>query len=602
TFRQIFCPSDDRVLADGQEQELQERLGTVLQRTLRRQAQEFMREPFMGRQARLFEYAMSAEERQLYDDVTGYLLQPSLYAFQGRQRTLLLLGFHRRMASSHAALSASLEKVADRLRRLCDRRPADDDGDRQALLGDLEDDEPRLAPDDDDPDHPLAAAAPGALPAIAAELARVESFARRARDLPTDGKALALLGAIRLVFERAALGKGSGKMVIFTESLTTQDYLRKLLLDSRLLADEEVTLFRGDNDSARAAQALARWQDEVGGKLPPDSRPSPDVAVRLALVHEFRERARVLISTEAGAKGLNLQFCETVVNYDLPWNPQRIEQRIGRCHRYGQHRDVTVINFIARDNEAQRLTFDILSQKLELFGAVLGATDEVLHRPGEIPSQALASALGADFEAQLSRIYDRARTVTEVEQELRALRDALGGKRQEFESAQRRTSQVIQRRFDETVQQAFRRIQEELPRELAAFDREVEQVVVGFLEAAQVPYRISRRDGGAELTVGASPRLPPSLREGTACVIGNTPAGEGLPGLHLGHPLLAAALDEVRAAAAARPFSVRFQVQSPALLPLRGRRGRLRLVRVSSRGFEPTDHLVPVVVLESAST
>ena len=103
--------------------------------------------------------------------------------------------------------------------------------------------------------------------------------------------------------------------------------------------------------------------------------------MRLALVHEFRTRSKVLVCTEAGAKGLNLQFCETVINYDLPWNPQRIEQRIGRCHRYSQQRDVTVVNFIARDNEAHRLTFEILSQKLDLFGRVLDASDHVLHEP-----------------------------------------------------------------------------------------------------------------------------------------------------------------------------------------------------------------------------
>ena len=105
-----------------------------------------------------------------------------------------------------------------------------------------------------------------------------------------------------------------------------------------------------------------------GAHLAPGSKPSREVAVRLALVHEFRTRSKVLVSTEAGAKGLNLQFCETVINYDLPWNPQRIEQRIGRCHRYSQTRDVTVVAFINRENEGQQLTFEILSQKLDLFG------------------------------------------------------------------------------------------------------------------------------------------------------------------------------------------------------------------------------------------
>ena len=374
TFRELFCPSDHRVLAEGQEHELQRRLETVLQRTLRRQAEEFMRAPFMTRRAQLFEYTMSLEERALYDDVTKYLLEPSLHAFRGSQRTLLLIGFHRRMASVVAALSASLARVADRLRGLLELR-TDADADGAAMLDDLED-------DDDTVDAATTAVGPADRPAIAAELARVESFVTRARALPSDSKARALLRAVKLVIEQGDADKSSGKLVIFTESLTTQEYLGRLLRESHLVSDGDVTFFRGTNDSPRARQALERWHVEVGSKLPAGSQPSPDVAVRLALVHEFRTRSRVLISTEAGAKGLNLQFCDTVVNYDLPWNPQRIEQRIGRCHRYAQQRDVTVINFLATDNAAQRLTYDILSQKLHLFGAVLGATDEVLDDSG----------------------------------------------------------------------------------------------------------------------------------------------------------------------------------------------------------------------------
>src|SRR5438552_4878093 len=118
TFRQVFCADDDRTLVPGQEHELQRRLALVLQRTLRRQAQEFLDRPFTQRRCRLYEYAMSDDERLLYDDVTEYLLQPSLYAFAGRQRRLLLIGFHRRQASSIPALASSLEKVAARLQRL----------------------------------------------------------------------------------------------------------------------------------------------------------------------------------------------------------------------------------------------------------------------------------------------------------------------------------------------------------------------------------------------------------------------------------------------------------------------------------------------------
>src|SRR5947199_1442055 len=118
TFREVLCADDDRTLVPGQEHELQRRLSLLLQRTLRRQAQELLELKFTQRRCRLYEYAMSDAERSLYDDVTEYLLEPSLYAFAGRQRRLLLIGFHRRMASSINALAASLENVAARLRRL----------------------------------------------------------------------------------------------------------------------------------------------------------------------------------------------------------------------------------------------------------------------------------------------------------------------------------------------------------------------------------------------------------------------------------------------------------------------------------------------------
>src|SRR5271167_3932835 len=139
TFREVFCAEDDRTLVPGQEHELQRRLGVVLQRTLRRQAQEFLDHPFTQRRCRLYEYAMSDDERSLYDDVTEYLLQPTLYAFAGRQRRLLLIGFHRRMESSIASLAASLENVAARLRRVRAGRGVTDTA--IEVLGDLEDEE-----------------------------------------------------------------------------------------------------------------------------------------------------------------------------------------------------------------------------------------------------------------------------------------------------------------------------------------------------------------------------------------------------------------------------------------------------------------------------
>ena len=138
--------------------------------------------------------------------------------------------------------------------------------------------------------------------AFANELARVEGFVARARSLPDDAKARSFQEAIRVVLDLRRDGRGSGKAVVFTESITTQEYLRNLLLDIGL-QDDDITLFRGVNDHGRAKEAYARWQKEEGVRFPSGAKPSREVAVRLALVHEFRTRSKVLVCTEAGAKG-----------------------------------------------------------------------------------------------------------------------------------------------------------------------------------------------------------------------------------------------------------------------------------------------------------
>src|SRR5271156_2457324 len=541
TFRQVFCSEDDRTLIPGQEHELQRRLAIVLQRTLRRQAQEFLDRPFTQRRCRLYEYAMSEDERSLYDDVTEYLLQPTLCAFAGRQRRLLLIGFHRRMASSIPALAASLENVAARLRRLGAGQPAI--GEATEVLHDLEEDQDTEESSEDAP-------VPVNREAVASELALVEDFVARAQSLPHDAKARSFQDAIRVVLDLGRDGRGSGKAVVFTESITTQQYLRKLLLGIGL-EDEEITLFRGTNDRGRAQQAPARWLEEEGSKLPPGSRPTREVAVRLALVHEFRTRSKVLVCTEAGAKGLNLQFCETVINYDLPWNPQRIEQRIGRCHRYSQQRDVTVVNFIARDNEAHRLTFEILSQKLDLFGKVLDASDHVLHEPRTDAPEILVSALSVEFESDLRSIYSRSRTLDEVTREIAALRDKISERRDAYEKEYERTSQIIESRFDENVRKVFKRLREDLPHGLADLDRDLANLVEGYLSARGVAYR--RFDEGArvlfEITEGVA--LPAELGQARRFATGDARNLKDAEALNLLHPLVQAAITDARASSLA---------------------------------------------------
>ena len=124
------------------------------------------------------------------------------------------------------------------------------------------------------------------------------------------------------------------------------------------------------------------------------------VEYKHAIVDYFKSHSRILIVTDAGSEGLNLQFCNTVINYDLPWNPQKIEQRIGRCHRYGQEHDVVAINLLNTQNEADRRVYDILSRKFELFDGVFGASDIAL---GTLEN-------GISFERMVLDIYQSCST------------------------------------------------------------------------------------------------------------------------------------------------------------------------------------------------
>lgn len=614
TFRQVFCDGDDRLLRSEQASELRDRLERVVKRTLRRDAQPFLEHPFVERRARLYEYEMTEEERELYGDVTAYLLEPELCAFPGSSRRLLLIGFHRRMASSSRALAASLRNVARRLERYLDAArqrsaPPEDDFVREEF-GDLEEEglvELGASHADREPEE--GAQQGGrmySVERIAAELERVQGFCERAERLPHDSKAAALLQAVKATEELAARSGTSGKIVVFTESRVTQQYLRELLMKQGNLGDEEITLFSSTNDSARASQALERWQAEVG-KFRSGSI-KRQTAVRAALVHEFRERSRVFISTEAGAKGLNLQFCETLINYDLPWNPQRIEQRIGRCHRYGQRHEVMVINFISKDNEAQRLTFDILSRKLDLFGTVLDASDEVLHESGTEAPETLAGALGAGFEKSLSEIYERARTREELEQEIRRLRDETDAAKKRFDEELERTAGVIETQLHENVRERFRSIQSALPGELAALDARMERVVRAYLDAHGVAYEITEQvvadSGGMSgttsqrlLSLPPSDQLPEPLRSGVRLSLRGAKRDDKVEALHPAHPLIHAAAAEARAATE-QPGSVCFEVAQTPLAKRRGQRGVLLVERVGYQSFENFERLLTVAVLE----
>jgi hypothetical protein len=258
---------------------------------------------------------------------------------------------------------------------------------------------------------------------------------------------------------------------------------------------------------------------------------------------------------------------------------------------------------MAADNEAQKLTLEILSNKLDLFGRVLDASDVVLHEPSTDAPETLAGALGADFETRLRRIYERARTLDEITSELRRLREEIGEQRRTYEESWTRTAGLIETRFDSRVKQVFRRLQIDLPRGLARLDGEMDRLTAAFLRARGVRFQRTASDGYIRYRLSASEELPEGWKQGGTAVIGRArDIAEGDP-LHIGHPLIQAAVEEARTATDRR-LSVVWKVGKDApetLVALKGRRGRLAFSRIRYDGFERVDRLITTAVMESGT-
>jgi SNF2 family DNA or RNA helicase len=144
-----------------------------------------------------------------------------------------------------------------------------------------------------------------------------------------------------------------------------------------------------------------------------------------AAIAQFRDRARVLVSTEAGGEGRNLQFCHLLVNYDLPWNPMRIEQRIGRLHRLGQTHDVRVFNFTARST-VEAYVLEIVHEKINMFRSVIGDLDMVLGPYAEAGS----------FEDAVFNIWANAKGERDLDREFGKLGAALLVGRKRYEAVE----------------------------------------------------------------------------------------------------------------------------------------------------------------------
>ena len=252
-------------------------------------------------------------------------------------------------------------------------------------------------------------------------------------------KGNALLEALSTAFYKAAELGGAQKVVIFTESQRTQAYLFELL--ERSGYESTVVILNGMNADRRSKEIYKDWlARHEGEEVVSGSRP---VDVKAAIVEEFRDRATILVATEAAAEGVNLQFCSLVVNYDLPWNPQRIEQRIGRCHRYGQKHDVVVVNFLNKKNAADQRVYELLAKKFHLFDGVFGSSDQVL---GALES-------GVDIERRIAEIYQECRTQEDIAKAFTKLQAEL---EDQIQDQLAKTRQVVLDYFDEEVHERLR--------------------------------------------------------------------------------------------------------------------------------------------------
>ncbi|MUV13362.1 SNF2-related protein [Noviluteimonas gilva] len=444
---------DDRVFGDldsfrtqytgtGREQgfgALRERLSSICKRTLRKQVQAYV--SYTARKAIVQEFTPSAEEQELRRLVAEYLRRPNLQALPQSQRQLISLVLWKLLASSTHAIAGALATMSNRLQGVLDEAPVVDltealDEDYEAL--------DELADEGGDEDAAGESEKPLALSqeerdALSSEIDELRHFKNLATNIRENAKGKALLTALDRAFSELDRLGAEKKAIIFTESKRTQEYLLGLLADTPY--GDGIVLFNGTNNDARAQAIYKEWlkrhegTDRISGSKTADTR--------AALVEHFKERGTIMIATEAGAEGINLQFCSLAINYDLPWNPQRIEQRIGRCHRYGQKFDVVVVNFVDRSNEADRRVYELLEQKFQLFDGVFGASDEVL---GAIGS-------GVDFERRIADIYQNCRDTNEIRASFEQLQLDLSS---EISEAMVKTRQALLENFDEQVQEKLR--------------------------------------------------------------------------------------------------------------------------------------------------
>ena len=431
-----FKTKYSRQLEEEDYTELKKRLQAFCKRTLRRQVLSYIN--YTERKAIREEFTPNEDEHLLYTWVSEYLQRPKLYALPNSQRQLMTLILRKLLASSTYAIYGTLDSLVIRLEKLLQKNESN-------LISNIETDYELLSEIQDEwfnEEEEEITVVEETLPdedieAIKSEIHDLKKFRDLAYSIKINSKANHLFTALEKAFVELRKLGANEKALIFTESRRTQEYLNTTLTAQGY----NVVLFNGVNNDPLSNRIYKKWlldhknSDKITG--------SPTADKRAALVDYFRNEATIMIATEAAAEGVNLQFCSLLVNYDLPWNPQRIEQRIGRCHRYGQKYDVVVVNFLNKKNAADIRVYELLDEKFRLFSGVFGASDDILGTIGN----------GVDFEKRIAQIYNDCRTPEEIQKAFDDLQLEL---QPEINQKMQSVRSTLLEKFDEEVRDKLR--------------------------------------------------------------------------------------------------------------------------------------------------
>ncbi|WP_164284338.1 SNF2-related protein [Stenotrophomonas maltophilia] len=566
--------------------ELRERIASFAKRTLRRDVLEYIK--FTERKALTQPFNPTDDEQALYERISAFLQKEDSYALPKQQRHLTALILRKLLASSSHAVAATLVTIRERLQNLLAAGATEDDGTELVEQLIAEDDLEQAyleeeASEDEEASNVLAPVAADGEPdpnvtrtVISTEIEELTAFIDAARALQTDTKAQALLKALTLGFGKMAELRAPRKAIIFTESKRTQEYLHRFLSANGYAGT--LVLFSGTNTHEESAAVYQQWLTEF--KDTDRVTGSPQVDRRTALIDHFCKDdgtgAEIMIATEAAAEGVNLQFCALIINYDLPWNPQRVEQRIGRCHRYGQRFDVVVINFLNTRNQADQRVLELLTEKFNLFSGVFGASDEVL---GRIEG-------GLDFEKRVLQIYDTCRQPEQIEAAFNALQaeleDAIADRIKE-------TQTQLLENFDENVHD---RLKLRLDEAEARLDK------LGRWFWGVTRYALSERARFDEQSYAFSLSTPPDgIAPGCYQLIRGAAQPDMLAHAYrLSHPLgewsIDASLAAPTPAATVTLDYAKHGARISVVEKLRGKSGWLTLARLEVTAFETTEALL----------